>query len=220
MSDYGQPDPNQYPNTIRSGDPVPPDSVVGNSPLWQGGQHQAPKPPKKKGRTLGVIGIVVGFLLVLLIVAVALTPGSPNADAPASVTSQAGTPVVTPTTKPSAVKPTTQPSPKVTHKPAPKLTASQVQAIGSAESYLSFTAFSRKGLIRQLSSDAGEGFSVADATFAVDHVKVDWDEQAVKKAREYLSLQHFSRKGLIHQLEAGEQFTHAQAVYGVTKAGL
>jgi hypothetical protein len=219
MSDYGQPDRNTY----RPGDPVPPDSVIGNSELWHG------RPPKKKRHTFRNIAIVVGGLFGLLIVAAVLTPGSPNAQAPVGVTSVAGTPVdngptpdpvVTPTNKP--VKPTTQPSPKVTHKPAPKLTAGQEQAIGSAESYLSFQAFSRKGLIKQLSSDYGEGFSVADATFAVDHLKVDWNEQAVRSAKSYLSMQHFSRKGLIHQLESayGEQFTHAQAVYGVTKAGL
>ena len=155
-------------------------------------------------------------------------------------------PVVTPTNKPSP-KPTategtgcdlnlspeeyadclddfvngTTAAPKPT-KTAPAMTASQEQAIGSAESYLSFSAFSRKGLIRQLSSDAGEGFSVADATYAVDHVKVSWNEQAAKSAKSYLAMSHFSRKGLIHQLEssAGEGFTHAQAVYGVNKAGL
>jgi hypothetical protein len=130
-------------------------------------------------------------------------------------------PVVTPTNKPTpppAAK-TTQPKPTKT---APKVTAAQEQAIGSAESYLAFTAFSRKGLIRQLSSDAGEGFSVADATYAVDHIKVDWNEQAARSARSYLEMTHFSRSGLIHQLESssGEGFTHRQAVYGVTKAGL
>jgi hypothetical protein len=37
-----------------------------------------------------------------------------------------------------------------------------------------------------------------------------------------LAMSGFSRKGLIEQLEsdAGEGFTHSQAVYGVTKAGL
>jgi Host cell surface-exposed lipoprotein len=220
MSDYGQPDPNQYPNTIRPGDPVPPDSVVGNSPLWQGGQHQAPKPPKKHTVRNIILGVFVGIFLVIggctALVGGALS--SQDAKAPVTVTSQAGTPAATP----SAVKSTTQPSPKVTHKPAPPMTAAQVQAIGSAESYLSFTAFSRKGLIRQLSSDAGEGFSVADATFAVDHIKVNWNEQAAKSAESYLKMSHFSRSGLIRQLEsdAGEGFTHKQAVYGVTKAGL
>lgn len=206
----------------------PEHNVIGNSPLNPNSPQSAGYKPKKKRHTFRNIGIIVGSLFGLLIVAAVLTPGSPNAEAPVSVTSQAGTPVdngptpdpvVTPTNKPA--KPTTQPSPKVTHKPAPKLTASQEQAIGKAEEYLSFTPFSRRGLIHQLSSDA-EGFSVADATFAVDHLKVDWNEQAVLSAKSYLSMQHFSRKGLIHQLESayGEQFTHAQAVYGVTKAGL
>ncbi|TCC16707.1 hypothetical protein E0H92_10120 [Kribbella speibonae] len=137
-------------------------------------------------------------------------------------------PVVTPKNKPTppaVTKTTVPPKPTVAESnevTKPAMTAGQEQAIGKAEDYLSFTAFSRKGLIRQLSSEAGEGFSVADATFAADHVKVDWNEQAAKKAKEYLQMTHFSRKGLINQLEssAGEGFTHAQAVYGVTKAGL
>jgi len=107
-------------------------------------------------------------------------------------------------------------------KAKPSMTKSQEQAIGSAEDYLEYSAFSRKGLIQQLSSDAGEGFSKSDAKFAVDHIKVDWNEQAAKSAESYLEYSNFSRKGLIQQLEseAGEGFTHAQAVYGVNKSGL
>jgi len=128
-------------------------------------------------------------------------------------------PIVTPTNKPTTAPKTTAPKPKAAQ---PSLTKSQEQAIGSAESYLEFSAFSRKGLIRQLSSSAGEGFSVADATYAVDHITVNWNEQAARSAKSYLEMTHFSRQGLIHQLEssAGDGFTHAQAVYGVTKAGL
>ena len=102
------------------------------------------------------------------------------------------------------------------------MTNAQEQAIGSAEDYLQYQAFSRKGLIEQLSSDAGEGFAKKDATYAVDHIAVNWNEQAAKSAKEYLASEHFSRKGLIEQLEsdAGEGFTHSQAVYGVNKAGL
>ena len=115
------------------------------------------------------------------------------------------------------------PKPKPAPAPAkPTLTNSQEQAIGAAEDYLDYTAFSRKGLIHQLSSDAGSGFSKADATFAVDHITVNWNEQAAKAAQQYLDYSHFSRSGLIHQLEseAGSGFTHKQAVYGVNKAGL
>jgi hypothetical protein len=99
-------------------------------------------------------------------------------------------------------------------------TSGQENARESAESYLDTMAFSRKGLIEQLSSEAGEGFSRADAIYAVDHVDVDWNEQAVKAAKNYLDTMAFSRDGLIEQLEsdAGDGFTHAQAVYGVAQA--
>lgn len=100
--------------------------------------------------------------------------------------------------------------------PASQFTISQQNAIDKAGSYLDFTAFSRKGLIQQLEF---EGFSKADATFAVDHITVDWNDQAWKKAKEYLDFSSFSRKGLIEQLEY-EGFTNAQATYGVNKVGL
>ena len=101
-------------------------------------------------------------------------------------------------------------------------TAGQSNALKSAEQYLSQQAFSRTGLINQLSSKFGEGYKKADAIWAVDHVKVNWNEQAYKAAKQYLDMGGFSRSGLIEQLEssAGEGFTHAQAVYGVNKAGL
>jgi hypothetical protein len=202
--------------TYRPGDPVPPDSVIGNSPLWQ---HQAPKPPKKH-TVRNAILIGLGSLVAVVTLAAVLSPGT--SDAPASVTTKAGAPVVT--NKPSVAKPSMQPSPKVTHKPAPTttkpvepaMTASQEQAVGKAEDYLNGQSFSRKGLIEQL---VFEGFSAKDAKFGVDHVEVNWNSQAVGKAKEYLNGQHFSRAALIEQLEY-EGFTHKQAVYGVTKAGL
>jgi short-subunit dehydrogenase len=101
-------------------------------------------------------------------------------------------------------------------------TAGQKNALESAKQYLETQAFSRKGLIEQLSSKYGEGYSKADATWAVDHLKVNWNEQAYRAAKEYLDTMPFSRAGLIQQLESpeGGGFTHAQAVYGATKAGL
>jgi hypothetical protein len=101
-------------------------------------------------------------------------------------------------------------------------TESQQQAIGSAQDYLSSQAFSKRGLIQQLSSNYGEGFNKADAVFAVNHIDVDWNSEAAKSAQEYLSTGHFSCSGLVQQLESsyGEGFTHAQAVYGAKQAGL
>ena len=84
------------------------------------------------------------------------------------------------------------------------------------------SAFSKQGLIDQLSSSAGDGYSVQDATVAVDSLTVSWDAEAVQDAKQYLQTQPFSCQGMIEQLSssAGENFTAAQAQYGATKAGL
>lgn len=92
----------------------------------------------------------------------------------------------------------------------------QQQAVAKAESYIEMTAFSRSGLIKQLQF---EEFSQADATFAVDHITVDWNAQAAEKAKSYLEMSPFSRNGLIKQLQF-EGFTSAQATHGVNAAGL
>jgi hypothetical protein len=98
----------------------------------------------------------------------------------------------------------------------PSLTVSQMNAIESAQSYLDYAAFSRKGLIEQLEF---EDYSTADATFAVDYVDPDWNEQAAKSAADYLDYSSFSRQGLIDQL-VYEGYTQKQAAYGVSQAGL
>ena len=105
-------------------------------------------------------------------------------------------------------------------------TKSQEQAIKSAKRYLEFSAFSRQGLIDQLSSEYGEQFPIEDATYAVDYLEstgqVDWNEQAAKSAAKYLDFSSFSRQGLIDQLssEYGEKFTVEQAEYGANAVGL
>jgi hypothetical protein len=122
---------------------------------------------------------------------------------------------------PTTFPPVTPPKPKPV---APKYTLAQEQARLSAMDYLSMgSGFSRTGLIEQLSSSAGEGFSKADATFAVDHITVNWNKQAVLSAKGYLSMGGgFSRSGLIEQLTSqyGEQFTLAQATYAANHVGL
>jgi hypothetical protein len=95
-------------------------------------------------------------------------------------------------------------------------TPSQENARRAAENYLDVMAFSRSGLIDQLKY---EGFSKADAEYAVDVLRVDWKEQAAKKAQEYLDSMPFSRAGLIDQLEY-EGFSSAEAEYGVSRTGL
>lgn len=101
------------------------------------------------------------------------------------------------------------------------LTGPQKNAARSAKQYLSVAGFSRSGLIQQLSSDAGDGYEISDATVAVDSLNIDWNQEAVKSAKQYLSIMGFSCKGLIHQLSssAGDKYTVDQATYGAKQAG-
>jgi hypothetical protein len=48
------------------------------------------------------------------------------------------------------------------------------------------------------------------------------EQNAVEAANQYLAISAFSHNGLIEQLEsdAGDGYTHAEAVYGVDQAGL
>lgn len=102
-----------------------------------------------------------------------------------------------------------------------RLTGPQKNAVRSAKQYLNLTSFSREGLIDQLSSSAGDGYDVADATAAVDSLDVDWNANAVKSAKQYLNLTGFSCQGLIEQLSssAGGKYTESQAAFGARQAG-
>jgi uncharacterized protein YdeI (BOF family) len=104
----------------------------------------------------------------------------------------------------------------------PNYTPSQQNAIDAAKNYLSTAPFSKKGLIQQLSSSAGDKYPHKDATFAVQHLHVSWKQQAVKAAKNYLDLSSFSCQGLIQQLSssAGDKYTQAQAQYAANKVGL
>jgi hypothetical protein len=120
------------------------------------------------------------------------------------------------TTPPATTPPAT--TPPVT---TPALTQQQKSAVASAKEYLSSEAFSQQGLIDQLDSPDGSGYSVNDATVAVDSLTVNWNAEAVKSAKEYLQSQPFSCSDLIQQLDSpdGGEFTVAQATYGATQAG-
>jgi colicin import membrane protein len=95
-------------------------------------------------------------------------------------------------------------------------TVSQQNAAAKAADYLDYSAFSRSGLIKQLTF---EGYSTADATWGVDKQHADWNAQAAAKAKDYLGYTSFSRSGLIQQLEF-EGFTSSQARYGAGTTGL
>jgi hypothetical protein len=103
----------------------------------------------------------------------------------------------------------------------PKYTFAQQNAIAAAKDYLSMSGMSKAGLIQQLDSKYGEGYSKSDAVFAVNHITVNWNEQAVRAAKDYLEMSSFSRASLIQQLcsKAGDGFTLAQATYAADHVG-
>jgi hypothetical protein len=95
----------------------------------------------------------------------------------------------------------------------PNETTSQRNARQSAEDYLSVSAYSRTGLVKQLEY---EDYSTEDATYAVDALDVDWKDQAAKSAKEYMDVSSYSRQGLKDQLKY-EGFTEEEAEYGVAQ---
>ena len=84
------------------------------------------------------------------------------------------------------------------------------------------SGFSEESLMQQLTSSAGDGFTQADAEFAIKNLNPNWDAQAVDSAKGYMQMGGFSASSLTQQLtsDAGDGFTQAQAEYGVSKVGL
>jgi hypothetical protein len=128
---------------------------------------------------------------------------------------------------PSTAPATSQPAPtsSIPAQPAsPAITASQQQAVDAAQGYLDLgSGFSHDSLIKQLTSQYGNGFSTADAEFAVSYLHPDWNAQAVDAAKGYMNLgTGFSRASLIQQLTSpyGNGFTEAQAEYAASQVGL
>lgn len=162
---------------------------------------------KKKTGCLGYIGAVVLVLIVLGIIGSLIDSGTSTDQRTSSPTDDG--------------KSTTSESvePKPTWEDG--LTRPQKNAVRSAKQYISMQGFSRSGLIQQLSSDAGNGYSVADATVAVDGLNVDWNKQAVRSAKQFLDMQGFSCKGLVELLSSsvGSRYTVSQATYGAQQAG-
>ena len=103
--------------------------------------------------------------------------------------------------------------PKTTSPKSNSISIEEQQAVGSARSYLDYSAFSKTGLIEQLEY---EGFPKSVATAAVNSLVVDWNEEAYQSGKSYLDYSSFSKTGLIEQLEY-EGFTTAQARQAVNR---
>lgn len=184
-------------------------------PLDSGG---SPRPAKAKGRgcliTLGIIGA-------LAIVGSLASPPKHSMSPSAAASDVEGNSTVIasePTAAPEKLSPAVEPQEST---PSVGLFGPQANAARSAKQYLDMTGFSRRGLIEQLSSDAGSGYDLADATAGVDSLTVDWNEQAARSAKQYMDMTAFSCSGLVEQLssDAGSKYTEAQARFGAQQAG-
>lgn len=149
-----------------------------------------------------VVGISVVLSVVLLSACGVADSSSGSSDAP------------TPASSGAAPVTSTAPTPDT-----PQGTTAQMNALQSAQSYLSMgSGFSEKGLLGQLTSTAADGYSKADAEWAVKNSGADWNAQALEAAKGYLdSGGGMSEKGLLDQLtsSAGSGFTQAQAEYAI-----
>jgi hypothetical protein len=81
------------------------------------------------------------------------------------------------------------------------MTTAQQQAVEAAQNYLALgQGFSYEGLLQQLTSSSGSGFTQAQVEFAINYLKPNRDQQAVEAAKGYLKLGGFSLDSLIQQL--------------------
>lgn len=161
-------------------------------------------------RSIG-ISAILAFLSLSVVAGCSSAVNSGSADEPASVSTDSNS--------------TTGGSTESTAEPTTTLTLAQENAIESAQSYLDYSGFSRKGLFDQLTSKYGEGFEKADAEFAISYLEqnalVDWNEEAAESAASYLESSSFSKSSLFDQLTSkyGEQFTNEQASYALKAVG-
>jgi hypothetical protein len=153
---------------------------------------------------------IFGGLLV-----VGITAGCKSTTSATGQTTSAPASAATTTSAPALAKASATPAPPTT----PAMTASQQQAVDTAQNYLSDSqGFSYNSLLQQLTSSYGDGYSQSDAKFAIRYLHPDWNAQAVIAAKNYLSDgQGFSKASLLQQLTSsyGDQFTQAQGQYAV-----
>ena len=99
----------------------------------------------------------------------------------------------------------------------PSAPAEYTSALAKAQTYVDMMAFSKAGLLNQLTATYGEKFSQAAADYAVAHVKADYNANALIKAKEYQNDMNMSPAAIHDQLTSsyGEKFTNAEADYAI-----
>lgn len=102
----------------------------------------------------------------------------------------------------------------------PKVPEEYKNALATAEEYNEDQPMSKAGLLDQLTSKDGEGFTQAAGEYAVNHIQANWNENALKCAKEYEKTEHLSRADVQDQLsgsvdDGGEGFTPEQVQYAM-----
>jgi hypothetical protein len=185
----------------------------GPQPGYQPPQQPPRKPWVARHKVLSGL-IAVGAIAIIAVAASSSNkPSTPAADSTTAASSPAS-PAEAPSSAAASSAPSTPAAPA-----SPSMTGAQQQAVDAAEDYLSGgQGFSDQGLLNQLTSSYGDGFSKSDAEFAINYLNPNWDQQAVDAAQGYLGGgQGFSDQGLLQQLtsSAGNGFTEAQAEYAI-----
>lgn len=98
-------------------------------------------------------------------------------------------------------------------KEEPKVPTEYTTAVTKAEQYLKTVGMSKAGLETQLVDF--EKFSPEAAKYAVDNVKVDWNQQALKKGKDYVKTVAMSPEAVRDQLVNFEHFTQEEADFAV-----
>ena len=100
-----------------------------------------------------------------------------------------------------------------TPKNSADLTNPQKNAVRSAKDWLEYSAYSRNNLIETLSQS--DGYTIRDATFAVDSLDINWAKQAKKAAKDWIEYSAYSRKNLIETLSQSDGYTIDDATVAV-----
>jgi hypothetical protein len=90
-------------------------------------------------------------------------------------------------------------------------------ALIKAELYGRKMNMSKQGIYDQLVSEYGENFSREAAQYAIDNLKIDYNQNALIKAKRYQEIMAMSPQAIHDQLtsSAGEQFTKEEADYAI-----
>lgn len=168
------------------------------------------------GKAMSITGItlaVVGFFIMIAAtgsvaseIDKATKTAAPTLPATATVTTSAPA-----TTKATSAPGTTKATVATSAPAITKATVEMENALGAAENYLKFSHFSKKGLSEQLKY---EKYSPEAIEYAVNTVRVDWNEQAVGAGQDYLTYSDFSKVSLMAQLEF-DGFTKSQVQHAV-----